>query len=354
MRPDTEAISIELPSMDTPMGHATGQACGQSYAKATPIAQRYKTVNKYTATLPPAWGGSSETIGQEIAGAVEDAISLAQDTIDGKNPDVWVRLLMDTVPTSGGDGQLLVVTDPSNRQAIGHMLDRARHYLAQAKALWSYWADEWRVEVVKEYPHDGRPLGLEVLTAELGASWPLSLAAVGEIPTAGSWCEDQPAGQVIKVTNVAPGVDADIRCPTSAIREQHAQDRQLYEALAEAALLWARCAQEAAYVVGLHHLNRRSYETSAVRGSRFAATPTEKPVVPDPGIYSAPVPPEPPPGGEDLPVPPPPLPPTAPPETSPEETDVAVRRTGFSALPAPVKLGALAGGAFVLHRLLAR
>lgn len=335
-----------LPSFDTPLGDAEGQACGQSFKQSYIVRQPYKGVTTYETTLgnlvPAQYDLRSEQIIDQIRGGIDDVSAI----MGGENPNLRVKFQdynyapenptgQDPTPTPDlgqlAGEPLLTITDVVNREAIKAALDRARLYLSNAASLKNYWANEYAADDGPNYKDQ---------------HWPLWTGVYEAYPA----CEGRAAGEVIDFAAEDMGFGT-FSCPTAEAMAAHEADGALYADFIRAAMHWARCAQEAVRVVALHHLNKAQYEKNASGGGFQLTQPEAPPTIPQPPL--TPPPPAPPEPGPDLPGPedggdPPPDEPT--PTPAPAEPS-APPKTGFAAWPTPVKLVALAGGMYAIFKL---
>jgi hypothetical protein len=391
-RPQINLEDIELPSIDTPMGDFAEQACGLSYHTGFAVHQAYKGVDEFTYELKAHsdyWDTKpgSEMSGDELAAMAPratnaaNAIVSAQRMLDGKDPSLPVKLVagggkLGAVPTPG----VKVVVDPKNLQAIQHLIDRATYYGTLGTQLWNYWAKEYQPKVLKEYDTPGREWGIDYIQTQM-PHWPLdqtrSYAMV--------FCSTAEPGE--EVTASSPSWKAKVECPNLIVESMHSGDAQLFEELMRAAMIWARCAEEAAGVVGLHYLNKDLWESQQGPGGLVFAPdgggtpPPDGPGIVDPGAPPPP-PPEPPvigdfdppapvpPDGEPIPLPDPnepgPLPdPNEPPGEGPGEgeepdgplvqpEDDTPARRGFAGLSTPVKIAVIGGLGYLGYRALTK
>lgn len=250
---------IDLPSIDTPMPGFSGQACGERYDLTYEITQPYKGVSSYSYMLKEITGtwiprdldDLSEADLADLTKLFQlayDAVAKAESMIDGGDPDLPVRLVMSSTGNVQG---VTNVVDAKNRQAIEHLIDKASVLLGHATSLWMYWENEWSPKLLDIPNLTGIPL-------EVGLSqvrgWPLDQRYYD--------------GQMMCSSPIVKGAEVDGKvelfqfdCPTKAELDLHRADVRLYQELVVAALTWARCAQEAAAVVGVYHRNRLKAES---------------------------------------------------------------------------------------------
>jgi len=342
-----------LPSFDTPLGDAEGQACGQSFKQTYIVRQPYKGVTTHEAPLPNLVPAQYDLRSEEIVDQIRAGIDDASAIMGGENPDIRFKFKDYVYQPENPTGQeppppdlgqlagapILTVTDPQNREAIRGALDRARLYLANAVNLKNYWATEYAADTKPNYADQ---------------HWPLYTGVYDAYPV----CEGRSPGEVIDFAEEGTGFGT-FNCPTEEAMLAHEADGALYSDFIRAAMHWARCAQEAVRVVALHHLNKAEYEKNASGGGFQLAQPELPPAIPSPPLAPPPpAPPEPGPGpGPDLPgagdgPEPPPDEPTPAPVPAPTATVPA--KTGFAALPAPVKAAAIGAGLYALYKLAAK
>jgi len=262
-RPQISMEDIELPTIDTPMADFAEQACGESYPLSFTLKQPYQGVGVWELEMPARAALVEPKIGTSLSDAqlgmlsslgtdAAKAIIASQDLLAGKNPDLPVRLV------AQGGGQLLgnvkLLVDPKNLQAIQHLIDRALHYGSLATQLWNYWANEWQPVVVKEIPSEGKEWGVGLIQTFM-PHWPLEAEIEKAIPACAGLGPNQ-----TQVEWVGAGWKAIVNCPSAATRNMHSGDTMIFMALMQAALVWARCAEEATAVVGLSALNRDEWQ----------------------------------------------------------------------------------------------
>ena len=386
MRPNINLEDIELPSIDTPMADFAEQACGQSYHMGFALHQAYKGVDEFTFELEAHSDYWDTKPGSEMsdndllsmaprASDAANAILSAQRMLDGKDANLPVKLvagggLAGAAPAPG----VKTVIDPKNLQAIQHLIDRATYYGSLGTQLWNYWANEYQPTVIKEYDTPGREWGTAYIQTQM-PHWPLDKTRTQAM----MFCLGADAGD--EVTATTESWKAKVACPNAIVESMHSGDAQLFEELMRAAMIWARCAEEAAGVVGLHYLNKDLWEAQQGPGLKFAPAgdaPPDGPGILDPGAPPPP-PPEPPPVGEFEPDPGDPLPPEPPPqlpdpndppgpvpgngdpsggeEPAPEgplvqpEDDTPAPR-GLAGMSTPVKVGLAVGLGYLAYRAL--
>lgn len=347
-RPNTTNLVVNVPQFSSPV---TGVGvCGTSYNRSVDVRSPYQQIDRYGVTLQPVMSQAPTTAASLVSIAL--TIASAQAMIDGEDTQVRVRLKLGGLPQD--EGAVWSITDAANRNAIQDLIDRAKFYLGWARALWDYWANDWRPKVVGFTKRaGGRPPNLRTIERGLTVRWPLSAMSVNQISQPG-WAnpygqrcfaaiQASPTGVTPTITmDDTPSQDWEIRvqCPTSEEITQHASDRQLFRDLAEAALLWARCAQEAAAAVGIYHRNRRDVVLNPPPSNSFAPLPPAPPVSIVEGIG--------------------PLPPTLPPPPIPDPNElegVTFPKTTRAARKQPVPWGKVALGAagvYTVWRLLVR
>ncbi len=131
--------------------------------------------------------------------------------------------------------------DKTNRKALQKLIDRAQSYVNAANGIWRYWNDEYRF-------YSGG-----------GSGWPLGLKLQDFLP--GSYCWNKSAGQQVETVPVAAdrlprGKKFKWNCPTINVPAGHAADEKNYLKLVKAAMLNARCAQEAVASVASYYQNK--------------------------------------------------------------------------------------------------
>jgi len=312
-RPDLESITIELPSEETPLAGGTNQACGASYPHDTRVNQAVGNVSTWQPVMPRR-GDPDEIGSRAFAEGAAQAARNATATIEGENPALPVRLRQSSFgPKTVGEqsGAVYGVVDPKNRQAVLHLVQRAEYYLAVAQQLASHWANTWKPGYDNyTQMRDGVRMTPAQVEAQI-PSWPLG---VGRYDAVAPVCADRDAGETVKLVLIFDGDEyavVDLVCPTEEQRRRHAEDESTLKDLIFAAMLWARCAEEAAHVVCTHYLNEREFkQQQQSRGLTSDGEPLDP--VPDPGELppgpSVPPLPDPVPGEPDpvQEVPPPP------------------------------------------------
>lgn len=291
-RPNLHGLVVRTPELDSPVPIV--ETCGESFAQNVRVRVPYRDMSAYEAQLPPIM--SAMPVEGAALSQIEAAIELAQATIDGRNPDVPAQLILGG--TTHEQGDLLVVVDRPNYDAIRHLLDRARYFLGRAQTLWDWWANDWRPEIqriIDQRP--GAPMSIPEARERLAIRWPLDrtiadmtkdvageqgrYGAACAQATPGEWAGQDDAPQALPggepwvdlSTTPVPGMATAVRCPSNTDRHLHAADRELYRRLAGAALMWARCAQEAAYAVGLYRLNEYAWHQANPAEMGFAPLP---------------------------------------------------------------------------------
>lgn len=349
-RPEINLEDIELPSVDTPMAGFAEQACGKSYDVAFELKQPYQDENSWALMLPGRstfedWKNPSS------ASNAAQTIVAAQNLLDGKNPEFPVRL------ASAGGGivppGVLTVVDSKNRQAIQHLIDQASYYGGLATQLWNYWAQEWQPTVNSVSGGQGQfPPTVEYAQSQM-PHWPLDKTVKETMfPCQGAAL----GGETTWTGPPDEGWTAKITCPDQLAHDMHEGDLDVFGALVEAAMLWGRCAEEAAGVVGLHYLNKDAWDEKQGGGLQFAPQ-NGGPIIADPGPIPIPFPPpipQPPEGHLPLPEPEPdggdggengeggPVVPVPEPAEEP-------KKTGLST---PVKVGLAAVAGYLIYRAL--
>lgn len=351
------AYPPELPTFDTPLGDAQGQACGQSFKQSYIVRQPYKGVTTYEAALPAMVDAQYDLRGADIITDILGGIDDTGRIMGGLNPDIRVRFTdapyvpedptgqqSPTGPNLGGlgAGPILTIDDATNREAIKGAMDRAKLYLNRAAQIRNYWATEYQpFETQEGYTRD--------------IHWPLFEAIFTRYPE----CEGRQPGEYIDFEAEGMGFGG-FTCPTAEDIQAHQEDEVAYRDLIRAAMHWARCAQEAVRVVALHYLNKAEYDKNVGTGGFQLGVPTPPPTIPPPPIGTPTTPPPPPPNGngdDDLPGPDDTGGTTEDPPTddTPAPTPEAVpAKTGFAGLSTPAKLAVVAAGGFVLYRLAKR
>jgi hypothetical protein len=336
-RPQITA-DIEVPSIDTPMAGFVEQACGQSYNVEFDVHQAYRGVDHHVYHLDkladawPSQPGNHLSKAElahlpQLAGIAAKAIVSAQAMLDGEDASLPVQLT--THGENPVEAGVLRVVDSANREAIQHLIDIATSYGSRATKLWLYWAEEWRPTVLEELP--GSAMGLEYIRTQL-PGWPLDRSRDAALPPCSAAQPETP------IQWSGPDWGAWVQCPTLSTTSIHAEDVRLFGDLVRAAMLWARCAQEAAAVVGLHYLNKRKWEKEqplayAPTGPTPSTSSAEGPAAPAPNVPAF------------VPSIPPPV------STAP----AAPQPTQGSSTPPPWKIAAAAGAlAFLAWRASAR
>ena len=131
--------------------------------------------------------------------------------------------------------------DKTNRNALQKLIDRAQSYVNAANGIWHFWNDEYRF-------YSGG-----------GSGWPLGLALQDFLP--GSYCWNKGAGEQVETVPVAAdrlprGKKFKWYCPRINITQGHRSDEANYLKLVKAAMLNARCAQEAVASVAAYYRNK--------------------------------------------------------------------------------------------------
>ena len=131
--------------------------------------------------------------------------------------------------------------DGTNRNALQKLIDRAQSYVNAANGIWHFWNDEYRF-------YSGG-----------GSGWPLGLKLQDFLP--GMSCWNKSAGQQVESTPVAAdrlprGKKFKWNCPHINITQGHRSDETNYLKLVKAAMLNARCAQEAVASVAAYYQNK--------------------------------------------------------------------------------------------------
>lgn len=265
------------PSAKTPLpGEAQDQwACGDSYHLDFVVTHPYQGVSDYQASLSAVAPLIDVEVpyAEPVIGSIDAAIQDAQQTLDGQNPEIPIQIIKGA--EDGGvqyaGGVIPTQVDNDNYDAITNLLQYAKNYLEVARQLWDYWAKEWKPDASPD------KVG-EIDVQQSLPSWPLDKGPIDALP----FCEGKAAGAIAELP--LHGETISVTCPNENTLALHTADVQVYMDLMKSALLYARCAQEAAYVVGLFYLNKRAAEQQPGDGDDIAAAPPV-PDIDDPGSY---------------------------------------------------------------------
>lgn len=231
-----------FPSQDSPSESGSGK-CGSSYHIEYEVRSPYKSSDKYSNVLPIAYSGTE--IGQNeleySLPAVSDAkfLSALAAAIQGASEIFWNYY---------HDGFI----DDTNKEVILQLISRAKQYQSQARTIRDWWETEYRPD-----------------SSEDVYGWPLTADNVrgcnGFAPNKG--------GVLLAGSGGATSVE--FTCPTNADRDLHAKDGKTYQQFLYAAMLNARCAQEAAATVGTYNRNKEFLEGLS-GGMGLAKAPPKK------------------------------------------------------------------------------
>lgn len=260
-RPDVDGISIKRPTMKSPGEGRSDEMCGHDWDIQVEIRAPYKTVDKHVNVLPIAFHlfeAFSDDPDKAIPILVKDDFEAALlEAIDGADE------LLENYEESG-------YMDAKNYTAINTMIKRARAYTSFAMKLKNFWRDSYN-------PDPGKgPRG-----------WPL------EQNLPGNDCDNKSApetGEIFTLTEGGPG-SVTFVCPTDHDKENHESDRQVFKDLLEAAMLNARCAQEAAAAVGTYYRNKEEYESRPGSGMAIQYGPRPTEGMPKLKVVEPPIPP---------------------------------------------------------------
>jgi len=217
-----------LPSMESPSSTSSSK-CGTNYHIPFEIRAPFKSTDKYSTTLPIAWSETSigsVNISDSLPVALKGSFHVAlKAAIEG------AREILGKFDDEG-------YIDTANRTKINQMLARSEEYIQRAKEIREWWDEQYR-------PDPDAPI----------YGWPLSEDNVdgcqGFAPSKGGAYVSLP-GQ--GMTNI------EFTCPTPEDAEKHDADRESYRGFLYAALVTARCAQEAAAAVGTFNRNKEYAE----------------------------------------------------------------------------------------------
>lgn len=239
-RPQFQAPTF--PNQKSPSEAGTGK-CGSSYHIQYEVRAPYKSADKYSNVLPVAYSGTE--IGQnDIEASLEEVSkegfhSALKDAIKGA-----LEILQDY----SKDGYI----DDANRAVIIKMVNRANNYQSQAKEIRDWWETKYQPD-----------------SAVAVYGWPLTK---DNVQGCTSWA---PNTGGVYVGGSGGATALEFTCPTTADRDLHDADRLAYQQLLYAAMLNARCAQEAAATVGTYNRNKEFLEGLS-GGMGLAKAPPKK------------------------------------------------------------------------------
>jgi len=196
--------------------------CGETWSEWVEVRKPYGNVDSVTFQLEPLDDYSAFESFDEGPGLLESA----QNGIDAASEMF-------------SDNRDFI--DETNRSALQKILDRAQSYVNAANAIWRFWNDEYR------------------FYSKGGSGWPLGIKLQDFLPGASCW--NKSAGQKVTTTslpadNIARNTKVTWNCPTINITEGHRVDEKNYLKLVKAAMLNARCAQEAVASVAAYYQNK--------------------------------------------------------------------------------------------------
>jgi hypothetical protein len=228
-----------FPSQKSPSEAGAGK-CGTSYHTQYEVRAPYKGANKYSTVLPVAYGkieiGEGD-IKSSLPAVSKESFHLAlSEAIKGAS-----EILHEY--DKGG------YIDDNNRAVILQLISRALKYQSQAKSIREWWEGSYQPDS-----------GVDVY------GWPLTR---DNVQGCNGFAPDK--GGVYTGNSVI-----EFTCPPAADKDLHDADGLAYQQLLYAAMLNARCAQEAAATVGIHNQNRESLEGSGGGIGGLASGPTKK------------------------------------------------------------------------------
>jgi len=314
-------FEIKHPKAKSPV-QGRDNPCGTSWHDQLEVRAPYKNTDKYLTVLPimmemgPYFTTKSTAdhkgtepdleaslpslVEQSVHNEIKEGIDGAQEWLDKYDDEGYI--------------------DSKNRSSIQGIINRARKYYDHARALQNYWKDSYQPD-----PSRG-PRG-----------WPLQNEHFG------SGCDYKVAPDEGGIFTFGPGgaETVNFTCPTQTALDQHNEDRLKYFKLLKAALVNARCAQEAAAAVGTYFRNKEFYDKQPGAGMSVKYAPKKK-AIPKMGVAKL-VPetkPEPPPEPE------PPVIPEVDEEPEPEPTAPAKKKKDNTMLI----VGAAALGLLMLRK----
>ena len=241
-----------FPNQDSPSDAGTGK-CGSSYHTQYEVRSPYKSTNKYSTTLPVAYGETEIGIGdiKDSLPAISKAsfLSALKAAIQGAS-----EILQDY----GKDGFI----DATNKAVIIELINRAVSYMNNARKIREWWEGKYQPDSEVEV-----------------YGWQLTK---DNVQGCNGFAPEK--GGVYNGNSVT-----EFTCPTTADRDLHDADRQAYQQLLYAAMLNARCAQEAAATVGIYNKNKKYLESGS--GGLGLATVVPPKKAPIGKLATGPVPP---------------------------------------------------------------
>ena len=227
-----------FPSKDSPSKSGTGK-CGSSYHMTYSVHAPYKGVDKYSNNLPVAYSDTEigvSDINASLPAIIKGAFNSAlKEAIKGAS---------EILHSYDKDGYI----DDTNKAVILQLISRANKYQTEARKIKEWWDGVYQPDP-------------EVAVYGWGLNEESSHNCPGFAPTKGGVYT---GNTVIEFT-----------CPTPADGDLHDADRIAYQQLLYAAMLNARCAQEAAATVGTHNRNKEFFE-SISGGMGLATAPPPK------------------------------------------------------------------------------
>jgi len=221
-----------LPQQDSPSAALSNEKCGVNYHMPTEIRAPYKSTDKFTNMLPIAYAETGignqnpdisypEVKKTKFRVALKDAIDGAREILKNYNDDGYI--------------------DDKNRTAINKIIQRAEDYIKYAEDLEDWWEDGFR-------PDPDKPV----------FGWPLD---VDTMPGCGVGIYAPYKGQLEVSLPVQGKTMVEFTCPSEDQAKEHRADRLRYAQLLFAAMVNARCAQEAAASVGTYYRNKEFAES---------------------------------------------------------------------------------------------
>jgi len=235
----------KTPEMKSPAPEISEKLCGVSWNDPVRVRVPFRNIDKYEVHLAPF--GDMEIMPDPMGDPDFIKTSRAvKKRLDDGSIGEFVYSAREMLEGYKKEGLI----DPKNYGIIDALIKRAGKYIDNGKRLWSYWATEYFTPN-SHYVVDG---------------WPLDKMDIfeGVVPAVSSLCGSKRAPETVdhEFWNESKGARGDwdiikIGCPSAIDAHTHAGDRELFCRFGLAAVINARCAQEAATAVGIYNRNKK-------------------------------------------------------------------------------------------------